>query len=472
MIRSRLAFVAEACGGELVGQDVPFVGVSTDSRQTVENRLFIPLSGPSFDGHDYCEAVMEKGAAAFLWQHDRPLPPALARYPHVRVKDSLVALQSLAAAYRRLHGARVVAVTGSNGKTSTKDMIAAVVSTRYKTYRTPGNLNSHIGLPLCILEWDEDVQIAVLEMGMRGPGQIATLCAIARPDIGAITMIGEAHLELLGSREAIAAAKWELIAALPPGGLAVLPDDEPLLAHQVVPTLVNVLTFGQSQSADLQMCGYQLCGQVAQIEVAGLDEPVRLPAPGAHQGRNALIALAVGRHLGIEMATAAQAIGAATLTEQRTAVRQCGSWTIIDDSYNASPASVRAGLQVLRDLTCDQRIAVLGDMLELGPDAVQMHEEIGDALLSYGVSALVAVGDLATAYARRAAAAGLTVIATVATAHDAVAPLLRYLTEQDKAHVAILCKGSHRIGLGVVAQALQDVCESQTQTAERLVDGC
>ncbi|MCY0874841.1 MAG: UDP-N-acetylmuramoyl-tripeptide--D-alanyl-D-alanine ligase [Firmicutes bacterium] len=456
MIRSRLSFVAEACAGELSGNDVTFAGVVTDSRQDVAGRLFIPLSGPSFDGHDYCQTAMEQGAAAFLWQRDRELPPALAGQPHVCVNDALVALQKLAAAYRRGHRAKVVAVTGSNGKTSTKDLVAAVLATRYKTYKTPGNLNSHIGLPLCILDWEPDVEVAVLEMGMRGRGQIAELCSIARPDIGAITIIGEAHLELLGTRAAIAAAKWELIASLPMGGLAVLPDDEPLLAPLAVPSGVGVKTFGQTPKADLQMVSYQPLGQGSEIVVAGLGEPVRLPTPGVHQGRNALIALLIAAHMEIDLMTAAHALAHAELTGQRMSVQECGLVTVIDDSYNASPVSMQAGLQVLKDIDCDKRVAVLGDMLELGENAVSMHEQIGDALAEYGVTALVAVGDLATAYARRAQASGVSVIASVATAHDAVLPLLRYLAAQEGQRLALLCKGSNRMGLGTVAKAVQE----------------
>jgi len=371
------------------------------------------------------------------------------------VQDSLQALQKLAGAYRRLHRALVIGVTGSNGKTSTKDLIAAALAVRYKTYKTPGNLNSHIGLPLCILDWEPDVEVAVLEMGMRGAGQIAALCEIAKPDIGAITLIGEAHLELLGTRAAIASAKWELISTLAPGGLAVVPDDEPLLEGLPVPPGVVVRTFGERAHANWQMCSYALDTNGAYIMVRGLAQPVRLPSPGAHQGKNALIALAIADHLGVDMTQAAEALSSAELTGQRMSIRHCGSLLVIDDSYNASPASMRAGLSVLRDMGGPLRIAVLGDMLELGSNSIDMHEAIGDELGGYGVKALLAVGDLATAYARRAEATGVTVIASVATAQDAVIPLLRYLREQEGAACTVLCKGSNRIGLGVVVIALE-----------------
>lgn len=464
MIRAQLSYVAEACGGERVGRDVPFAGVTTDSRQVSTGRLFIPLSGPSYNGHDYCESAMESGAAAFIWPSDVLLPDSLRDHPHVRVADPLLALQALATAYRSSLSVRVVAVTGSNGKTSTKDLTAAVLSTCYQTYKTPGNLNSHIGLPLCVLEWDDRTEVAVLEMGMRGLGEIAQLCAIARPEIGIITLIGEAHLERLGSREQIAAAKWELIAALPYGGLAVLPDDEPLLAQHAVPVGVRVRRFGETAQAQCRLLTYQQTATGSVAQVTGLDEPLQLATVGRHQARNALIALTIAEEFGISLAEAAQALMSADKTAQRTAVQSYPGLTVIDDSYNAAPTSVRAGLAVLAETEADARLAVLGDMLELGATGPELHAAIGAELKRFGVDSLITVGELAASFAQGALTVGaVEVIASVETAQAAIEPALAWLAQHREKRRAVLCKGSNRLGLGVVASALSQVYDKASE---------
>jgi len=451
----RLSFVAEAVGGERVGTDVLCRGVAVDSRESVEGKLFIPLPGATYDAHSFIPAVMERGASGFLWQRGRRLPETLAACPHIEVADTLLALQSLAHAWRKTLPVRVIGVTGSNGKTSTKDLVAAAMATRYRVYKTPGNRNSHIGLPLCVLEWDEQTEVAVLEMGMRGLGEIAELAWIASPEAGAITMIGEAHLERLGSRDNIARAKWELIAALPYAGLAVLPDDEPLLASLPTPAGVRRVLFGEGPQADVRLLHYEPTREGGFMTVRGVEAPIALTVPGRHQAKNALIALALADSFGIPLSEAAAGLTSAQISGRRLAVRDWQRVIVIDDSYNSAPSSLRAGLEVLSQTAGVARLAVLGDMRELGPQGPDLHEQIGRQLPAYGVDALITVGTLARAFADGARAAGNTeIVASVGSAEDALAPAIAWLERHVGAVPAVLCKGSNALGLSMVADAL------------------
>lgn len=458
MIRAAMSFVAETCGGERVGRDVEFLGVGIDSREIRPGMLFIPLVGERADGHAYTPEALRNGAAGFVWGSGTPVPSALREVPHVRVPDTLAALQSLAAGYRRGLSARVVGVTGSNGKTSTKELIAAVLSPDLETHKSPGNQNSHIGLPLALLAIPESARAAVLEMGMRGPGEIEFLCRLAEPAIAVVTNIGEAHLGRLGSREAIAAAKWELVQSLPLGGIAVLPDDEPLLARPL-PDGVRAVRVGESPGADIRMTGYR---QVSPLEsefwVEGVKGPVKLRIPGRHQARNALCALAVAEAFGISRAKAADRLAGAKPVGMRMEASPLadGGW-LLNDAYNAAPSSVRAALEVLRDTEADRRIAVLGDMLELGARASRLHEEIGAGLREFGVTDLIAVGEHAPDYIRGGALGISARHCRMAADADEAVRLLRGLLEDAVAtrqRCAVLVKGSRRAGLERVAAEL------------------
>lgn len=451
----RLSFVAEAVGGERVGTDAVCRGVTVDSREAVEGTLFVPLAGATYDAHSFIPEVMERGASGFLWQSGRPLPESLAACPHVQVADTLVALQSLAHAWRKTLPVRVIGVTGSNGKTSTKDLVAAAMATHYRVYKTPGNRNSHIGLPLCVLEWDEQTEVAVLEMGMRGLGEIAELAWIAGPEAGAITMIGEAHLERLGTRENIARAKWELIAALPYGGLAVLPDDEPLLSNLPSPAGVRRVLFGEGPQANVRLLDYEPTPEGGILTVEGVAKPIALTVPGRHQAKNALIALALADSFGIPLAEAAEGLASAQISGRRLAVRDWRHVVVIDDSYNSAPSSLRAGLEVLAQTAGVARLAVLGDMRELGPQGADLHEQIGRQLPAYDVDALITVGSLARSFADGARAAGNTeIVASVGSAEEAVAPTLAWLERHAGSVPVVLCKGSNALGLSLVADAV------------------
>lgn len=387
MIIRTFGEIAEMVSGTEWGGDDSIVirGVSKDTRTIRAGNLYVPLSGERFDGHDYAEEAVRLGASAVLWQADRGEPPA--GLPAIRVDDTLSALQRLAARYREQLPVKIVGVTGSNGKTTTKDMIAAVLAVRYKVHKTEGNLNGDIGLPLMILQMDETTVLAVLEMGMRGLGEIELLTRIARPEAAVVTMIGEAHMEHLGSREGIARAKLEILSGVTAGGLFVYNGDEPLLQSLLPatpkPAGLTGVRFGLSQDNDLWPDRIAMEADGVRFTLNGAAEPVlRIPLLGRHNAVNALAAIAVGRHFGLSDAEIASGLAAAQPTGMRIEKLQGASGlTVLNDAYNASPTSTRASLALLRELSgYDRKIVVLGDMLELGDREEQFHREIGSLL--------------------------------------------------------------------------------------------
>ena len=465
MIVKSLSFVAAATGGQRAGDDIICHGVTTDTRMAILGKLFIPLQGDRFDGHDYVQQAVEQGASCFLWGSKQPVPERLRLVPHIRVTDTLRALQDLASAYRQSLTVRVIGVTGSNGKTSAKDMIAAILADSFITYKTQGNLNNHIGLPLSILNWNEDVQVAVLEMGMSAPNEIALLARIARPEIGVITNIGEAHIGLLGSRENIACAKWELISALPPHGLAVLPADERLLRRLPVPSGVQTMWAGEDRDADIRFSNYTLTDafgcqfRLDHCKDALEEESLvfELPVPGRHQVRNALCAIAVAAHFGIDHKLMQQRLAQAQLTPMRMQILQPkDDLIILLDAYNAAPASLQAALLVLRDLPVNRRIAVLGDMLELGEQSAMMHEQMG-RVTAYIADSLIAVGMFGRDYIAGIKAAGWDdahVLLAVETVDQARNELKNILDHTDGVKTAVLIKGSRKIQLERILESL------------------
>ncbi|HEV2062629.1 MAG TPA: UDP-N-acetylmuramoyl-tripeptide--D-alanyl-D-alanine ligase, partial [Solirubrobacteraceae bacterium] len=330
--------------------------------------------------------------------------------------DPLAALQTLANGWRTALAADVVAVTGSTGKTSTKDVIAAMVGQRRKTVATRGNYNTEIGLPLTILEAPSETEVLVLEMAMRGPGQIAELVEIAEPDVAVITNIGPVHLEQMGSLEAIAAEKAAVIAGLRPGGTAVVPRDEPLLEAHL--------------REDVDVIRFAADDDLADIE---------LPFSSAHMRLNAAAALAASRAVGVEPRGLIE-VALSDLRGQRLELP--GGVTIVNDCYNANPMSMRAALDDLATAAPGRRVAVLGDMLELGPDSERFHREVGEHARERGVDLLVTVGPRAAAMDGDQA---------VADAAEAAALLPELLEDGD----TVLVKGSRGVGLEVVAEALQ-----------------
>lgn len=390
MIIRTLHNVAEMCGGELSSseaKDIEIKGVVTDSRKISQDCLFVPLVGENFDGHHYAAASLAAGAAATLWQRDKG--PAPAGGGVILVEDTLAALQKLSSAYLAEVAPQVVAVTGSNGKTTTKDMITALLEVQYKVHKTQGNFNNHIGLPLTILSMDSDVEIAVLEMGMSSRGEIALLSLLASPDVAVITNVGESHLLQLGSRKEIARAKLEIVDGLQPGGLLIYNGDEPLLAEVLAepgfrtPEGLLTFRFGQSDDNDDYPTGLMThSGGMTFTSLQHGERAFTLPLPGQHNVINALAALAVARHYKVTDENMAEGLSGLKLTGMRIEVIQAASGLVLlNDAYNASPTSMRAAIDVLQSMKCSgRRIAVLGDMLELGPEELQFHRQIGSYL--------------------------------------------------------------------------------------------
>jgi UDP-N-acetylmuramoyl-tripeptide--D-alanyl-D-alanine ligase len=399
-----------------------------DSRHAGPGDLFVGLPGERVDGGRFAAEVLGAGAWGVLVGESWVDVEAPTGGGAVLVAaDPLAALQQLATAWRRELGAQVIGVTGSTGKTSTKDLLAAMVDQQRRVVATPLNLNTEIGLPLTVLSAPAGTEVLVLEMAMRGAGQIAELVRIAEPDVGVVVNVGPVHLELLGTIEAIAATKAELIEGLRPGGTAVVPADEPLLSThlETLPDGVETVTFGAG-------------GDVHELP-AGLE----LPFTSAHMRSNALAALAAARAVGVEP-TGRLEVALSELRGQRRELP--GGLVVIDDCYNANPMSMRAALDDLAASTSGRRVAVLGDMLELGPDEVRFHEEIGAHARGAGLDLLVTVGPLAAAMAP--AFGGQTV--AVERADDVVGALRPLLAPGD----TVLVKASRGVGLEVVAQGL------------------
>lgn len=400
MIRTFGEIAAMVSGTPRRGDDSLVIrGVSKDTRTIAAGNLYIPIIGERFDGHDFVLEASRAGASATLWQQDRGEPPE--GVPAIVVDDALAALQRLAARYREQLPVRIVGVTGSNGKTTTKDMIAAVLAEKYKVHKTEGNLNGDIGLPLTILQMDEETELAVLEMGMRGIGEIDLLTRIARPEAAVITMIGEAHLERLGSRTGIARAKLEILAGLPEGGLFVCNGDEPLLEallpEAVKPPVLTCVRFGAGPGNELWPHLLSTDADGATFRLNGEAGPeFWIPLPGRHNAVNAMAAVAIGERFGLSDREIAAGLRAMRPTGMRIErMRGASGLTVLNDAYNASPASTLAALDLLKELRgYGRKIVVLGDMLELGAGEEQFHREIGASLSPDAFDYVFAYGPL------------------------------------------------------------------------------
>jgi UDP-N-acetylmuramoyl-tripeptide--D-alanyl-D-alanine ligase len=410
MIELTLAEVAAAVGGELAGDPSAVVtgAVRTDSRALAPGDLFVALPGERVDGADFLPAAAAAGAAGAL--ATRPAPGL----PVVVVPDPVEALGRLAGAvHRRLvdGGLVTVGITGSSGKTATKDLLGQVLAAAGPTVSPEGSFNNDIGLPLTVLSAGTGTRSLVLEMGARGPGHIARLCRIARPDIGVVLNVGSAHLGEFGSAEVIATSKGELVEALPAEGTAVLNADDPRVIGMAPRTAARVVTTGLGADADVRAVDVDLddAARARFTLVAGGEQhPVALQVVGAHHVANALSAAAAALAAGMTPGAVAAALSAAgPRSRWRMEVsRRADGVTVVNDAYNANPESMRAALAALAGLAGERRIAVLGAMAELGPDAAAEHERLGRDAVAAGVDLVVAVGPDAVGIADGASAAG------------------------------------------------------------------
>ncbi len=365
-----LSLIASFCSGRLEGSDITIENISTDSRSLGANDLFIPIVGERFDGHDFlCDA--SKKCAAVLSARDISLS-----VPVIRVDDTTKAYLDIAALYKGLFDLKTVGLTGSTGKTTTKELTASILSKRYSTLRTEGNYNNHVGVPLTLLRLDDTVERAVVEMGMNHPGEISVLTRAVRPDVAIITNVGSMHLEFLGTRDNILKAKTEIFEGLAPGGAAVLNADDDKLYPWGKNSDLNIIWFGiDSPEADYRAADIEEHPDSSDFTlVCPLGERrMHLAAAGRHNIMNALAACAAAAFVGADLDDMASALAAFENTGSRQKVFNLCGTVLMDDCYNAGPDSVAAALGVLKNLKARRHIAVLGDMLELGEQAEDLH---------------------------------------------------------------------------------------------------
>lgn len=430
--------LAHACGGELQhGSGEGAVSrISKDTRTLQPGDLYWALRGENFDGNDFVAAAAASGSAAAVGEKRAQDVPK--DFPFIQVEDADVALQKLAQWYRARLRARVVCITGSNGKTSTKDFLASIAATRFAVNRTEGNLNNHIGLPLTILSASTSDEVAVWEIGMNHRGELATLAQLAKPVMGIITHIGMAHIEFLGSREAIAYEKGALAAALPPEGVLVLPSwDEfsPLLAKR---TEARVVAAGASEGVRAENLRPTSDGFDFDL-VSGRERvAAHLPVPGEHMIRNALMAVTAALELGVSLRECASGLAATRLSARRLACLEVRGVMVLDDSYNANPDSMEAALHALHGLPGGgRRFALLGRMGELGGYAEEGYRRVGRTAAAT-MNVVIAVGAETEGLAEEAEAAGTVEVRRVADT-DAAGLLLR---EMARPGDAVVIKGS------------------------------
>ncbi|KIH77945.1 UDP-N-acetylmuramoyl-tripeptide--D-alanyl-D-alanine ligase [Geoalkalibacter ferrihydriticus] len=450
-----LATIARITGGTLspAGARGEAEGVSTDSRSIDPGTLFVPLRGDRFDGHDFLVQAARRGAAACLSEEIVAGFPI----PVVHVGDTLRALGDLAAAWRQGFEGPLVAVTGSSGKTTTKEMLACILEQTGVGLKTEGNFNNLIGVPLTLFKLEPQHRWAVIEMGMSARGEIARLSEIARPRIGVITNIGPAHLETLQGVEGVARAKGELFASLPAGGTAIVNADDPRTRELPVANGVKRLLFGECERAQVRARDIRIHGHEAVFKLCLGEQEilVRLRVPGRHNVHNALAAAAAASSLGVDPATIARGLGRYRPIAGRLNLANLpGGALLIDDSYNANPLSVKAALATLDEMPGGgRRIAVLGDMLELGQEAARLHREIG-AEAARRCDLLIALGRMAQEIAEGARAAGMAEGRVwVARDHQEIATRLRnVLTRGDR----LLVKGSRGMKMEKICTLLQE----------------
>ena len=403
----------EAVNGTLLGDfddlDAQAVQVSTDSRNITPGCLFIPLEGERFDGHSFINSALEAGAAGCLTAREREsyLPGKF----YIKVRSTQRALWELARYYKKLFPIPFIAVTGSVGKTTTKDMTAAVLGARFCVHKTEGNFNNDIGVPLTLLRLEAQHEVCVVELGMDHAGEIDNLARLVEPDMALITNIGDAHIENLGSRENIFKAKCEIFPHLKRDGLAVLNGDDPLLASLEGTLAQRTVFVGEGEGLDYTArdlssdgAGHLFC----RVKTPRSQFEANIPALGSHMIYPTLMAAAAAEALGMAPDEIVRGIGAFLPTKMRMNILRCkGDIVILNDAYNANPQSMRAAAAVLGDAQGRRKVAVVGDMKELGPGSEQFHRAVGGYFAQAGTDRLIAVGDLARFMAEGARDAGL-----------------------------------------------------------------
>ena len=464
-IRLAAAWVAAAVRGAIVAGDpgAEFHGVSIDTRTLAPGELFVAIRGERFDGAEFAAEALEKGAAGVVIAREPAAPKPVAKAAGegrvvIEVDDTTAALQALANRIRRESGTKVVAITGSAGKTTTKEVTAELLALRYRVIRNRGNFNNHIGLPLSLVELRHRPEIAVVELGMNHAGEISTLVRVAEPDVRVWTNVGEAHLGFFASMDAIADAKAEILEASHESTLLVANADDERIAVRMGRFGGRITTFGIDRAADVRadaVIDRGIDGTTARLATPAGDVDVETPLIGRGNLANLLAAIAVALEFGVPLRAIADRASSLTPASHRgEVVRLAGGVTLVDDSYNANPTATRRALDVLTQAAAGRRIAVLGEMLELGDRSVALHEDVGRVVAAKPIDLLLTVGGpSAAAMADAARAAGMERdrvrhFATSDEAADAAAALVR-------AGDVVLVKGSRGIRTDRVVERLK-----------------
>jgi UDP-N-acetylmuramoyl-tripeptide--D-alanyl-D-alanine ligase len=436
-----LSEVADFAGAMIQSGDgkILISHISTDSRTIKPGELFVALRGENFDAHNFLEQVAKAGAAGAIVSQSPP-PNLPENFAILHATDTLLAYQNLAANYRKTLPLKVLGITGSNGKTSTKDFAASILGRAFRVTKTEGNFNNHVGLPRTMLEANRDDQFAVWELGTNHPGEIAALARIALADAAIITNIGIAHIEFMGSRQAIAQEKGALAEAIDPSGFVVLNADDEFSASIANRTRARVILAGIEKGTIRAIEVQQTSGGCEFTIVEGAHRSrAQLPVPGMHMVQNAMLAVAAGRAFGVSLEECAAGLVAAPLSKARLQIREINGVQFIDDSYNANPDSMKAALRTLMELDADgKRVAVLGRMLELGAESERGHREVGEAAATLHIDQLITIGEMGEITAQAARDAGLEKVAAVESTREAAEFLGKIAEPGD----LVLIKGS------------------------------
>lgn len=449
MIPLKISEIAAMAGGRLIGPEAEAHGLCLDTRRLEPKDLFVAIKGPRFDGHDFIGAAIQAGAAgavvgeAWAKSHPNGVPGSI-----IAVSDTLEALHRFAESYRKGFDVRMIAITGTNGKTTTKEMIASAAGGTFNVLKNQGNLNNQYGLPLSLSGLGPGHQVAVMELGMSGFGEIALLCRLARPEIGIITNVAEGHTQFLGDIRGVAKAKAELLDCLPSDGAAIINADCDVLMEQTVRSRARVMTFGIEKDAEVRATSIRPRTDGVSFSVDG--EEFELKLPGRHNVYNALAAIAACDCLGLPRGEAGRRLAEVAAVPMRQEVIRLKRLTLINDAYNANPGSMRAALENLADIArAGRKVAVLADMLELGEIGPQRHRELGEQA-GRMAELVVAIGELA-AYINEGARSVGAASAHFRSNKEAVPFILKSIRPGD----TVLVKGSRGMRLEEVVEAIK-----------------
>jgi UDP-N-acetylmuramoyl-tripeptide--D-alanyl-D-alanine ligase len=447
--------ILEATGGEVVRgvASAAVSGISIDSRRLARGEAFVAIQGKRFDGHAFVDEAAHRGASCLIVSYLPAPRNGSASLPTILVDDTTKALGDLARFHRRRFAQPFIAITGSCGKTTTKEMVARLLGPAEAVLKTFGTQNNHIGVPLTILRMTPGHQVAVVELGSNHPGEIRYLASIVEPDVALITNIGPVHLEFFSSLAGVLREKTSLLEALRPDGAAVLPGDQLevcLEASRRLPGLVRRVTFGTTDRCDLQALDVQKTPQGMRLRLRDHVSPWTIPLVGYHNVENTLAAIACAWAVGIPLSQTKERLASFTPVPLRSEVVRCHGLTILNDCYNANPLSCARALEALRDLEVPRRVAIVGDMLELGSYAPAAHQAIGRLAARLGIDAVMAVGEHAEEIAQGVCEVRADGVATYRTVQELLEALPTSLQEGD----GLLVKGSRRLNLEQVTAFL------------------